>query len=396
MTRLPLFCAGGCFLSLGLLIPAVPVHVTGVLGQGPASVGACLAVTAVCAVLARPLAGRLADRRSRRFAAAGGAALLALTSGAVPWTGSMPSFLACRAVAGVGEALMYVGLAAAASDHDRPGPALNGFSVAVNAGLLAGAPMAAAVAALAGPPAVWAASAAVAAVAFTACLFLPGARAARDRNARARDARDGDARARDARDPDARDGAAASGTGVHMAGLVPGLAYWASVWGYTAFSAFLPLHLAALGGGSGPHFLVYGCVLLAVRVGGHRGLARIPARRTATAALLLTAAGLVMFVAWPTVEGALCATAVLAAGQALGLPAFLTMAVTGVPAGQRGSAVATTTAFFDLGFLSAALALGAVAQHHGLAQGFAVAACVAGLAPLLLSLHPEASRRRTS
>ncbi|SEU45461.1 MFS transporter [Nonomuraea wenchangensis] len=387
MTRLPLLCAGGCFLSLGLLIPAIPVHVTGVLGQGPASVGACLAVTAVCAVLARPLAGRLADRRSRRFAAAGGAALLALTSGVVPWTGSMPSFLACRAVAGVGEALMYVGLAAAASDHDRPGPALNGFSVAVNAGLLAGAPMAAAVAALAGPPAVWAVSAAVAAVAFAACLFLPGARDARDGAARDRDARDGAAASRERR---------RAGTGVHMAGLVPGLAYWASVWGYTAFSAFLPLHLAALGGGSGPHFLVYGCVLLAVRVGGHRALARIPARRTATAALLLTAAGLVMFVAWPTVEGALCATAVLAAGQALGLPAFLTMAVTGVPAGQRGSAVATTTAFFDLGFLSAALALGAVAQSHGLAQGFAVAACVAGLAPLLLSLHPEASRRRTS
>ncbi|MGW5163130.1 hypothetical protein ACWEPN_47290 [Nonomuraea wenchangensis] len=55
--------------------------------------------------------------------------------------------------------------------------------------------------------------------------------------------------------------------------------------------------------------------------------------------------------------------------------------------------MATTTAFFDLGFLSAALALGAVAQSHGLAQGFALAACVAGLAPLLLSLHPTRGER---
>ncbi|MGW2151910.1 hypothetical protein ACWCOT_47000, partial [Nonomuraea bangladeshensis] len=259
-------------------------------------------------------------------------------------------------------------------------------------------PIAAAVAALAGPRAVWAASAAVAALAFAACQFLTGDRDGRDGAvAGGRDGLGGAA----AGERDGRDGAAAgerrrSGAGVHRAGLVPGLAYWASVWGYTAFSAFLPLHLAALGGGSGPHFLVYGCVLLAVRVGGHRALARAPARGTATAALLLTAAGLIMFVAWPTVEGALCATAVLAAGQALGLPAFLTMAVTGVPAGQRGSAVATTTAFFDLGFLSAALALGAVAQSHGLSQGFAVAACVAGLAPLLLSLHPGTPQRRTS
>src|SRR5690606_8456944 len=85
---------------------------------------------------------------------------------------------------------------------------------------------------------------------------------------------------------------------------------------------------------------------------------------------------------------ALLAAAVLAVGQALGLPAFLTMAVTGLPAEQRGSALATTTAFFDIGFLTAAPALGAGVQSLGLTYGFATAAAVAAVAPLLfLPLH---------
>ncbi|MBB2910651.1 MFS family permease [Streptosporangium becharense] len=376
MTRLLTVCAGLCFLSLGLLIPTIPKYVTGPLGQGPGLVGGCLAITSVCAVLFRPLAGRMADRRGRRAAACTGAALLAITSLAVLTAESLPLFLACRAVAGAGEALAYVGLAAAAGDHDRPGAAINRFSVAVNAGLWAGPALAEAGHSVAGLRAAWALSGAVALVAFVACLFLPAGPAVA-----------GDAAGDDAGGPA---GTGKAGPLVHRAGLRPGLAYWASVWGYTAFSAFLPLHVAALGGsGSGPHFLLYGCVLLAVRLGGQRWTNRIGPVRTATVSLLVTAAGLALLVAWPSVAGALAAAAVIGAGQALGLPAFLTMAVTGLPATQRGSAVATTTAFFDLGFTTAALALGAVVQSSGLAHGFAVAGCVPALAPLLFLSLPR-------
>ncbi|SDJ07687.1 MFS transporter [Nonomuraea jiangxiensis] len=393
MTRLPLLWTGAGFLSLGLLVPAIPGHVTGPLGQGPGMVGACLAITSVCALLARPFAGRLADRRGRRAAVCAGAALLAAASAAVLLADSLPLFLTCRAVAGAGEALMYVGLAAAASDHDRPGQSINRFSVAVNAGLLAGPPLAEAVRSAAGLPAVWALSAAAAVAVLVAGLF-PGSVTAKafasGTPSRAETAGDSPSRTRTADRTASRAGTATPL--VHRAGLLPGLAYWASVWGYTAFSAFLPLHVAALGGGgSGTHFLLYGCVLLAVRIGGERLLSRVHPRGTAAAALLLTAAGLIMLAVWPTVTGALVAAAVLGTGQALGLPAFLTMAVAGLPAEQRGSAVATTTAFFDLGFLTAALALGFVAQSFGLAHGFAVAGCVAALAPLLfLARHRQA------
>ncbi|GAA0828317.1 MFS transporter [Streptosporangium amethystogenes subsp. fukuiense] len=374
MTRPLMACAGACFLSLGLLIPTIPKYVTGPLNQGPGLVGGCLAITAVCAVLFRPPAGRLADRRGRRAAACTGAALLTITSFAVLMVESLPLFLACRAVAGAGEALTYVGLATAASDHDRPGAAINRFSIAVNAGLLAGPALAEVGHSVAGLRAVWALSGAVALAAFVACLFLPAGPVV-------------------AGDPA---GTRKAGPLVHRAGLRPGLAYWASVWGYTAFSAFLPLHVAALGGsGSGPHFLVYGGVLLAVRLGGQRWTNRMDPRGTATAALLVTAAGLALLVAWPSVTGALAAAAVIGAGQALGLPAFLTMAVAGLPAAQRGSAVATTTAFFDLGFMTAALALGAIVQSSGLTYGFAVAGCVPALAPLLF-LSRSRKTRRTS
>ncbi|WP_030918253.1 MFS transporter [Streptosporangium amethystogenes] len=381
MTRLLMACAGACFLSLGLLIPTIPKYVTGPLHQGPGLVGGCLAITAGCAVLFRPLAGRLADRRGRRAAACTGVALLAITSFAVLVAESLPLFLACRAVAGAGEALAYVGLAAAASDHDRPGAAINRFSIAVNAGLLAGPALAEAGHSVAGLRAVWALSGAVALAAFVACLFLPAGPAVAGDPA-------GPAVAGDPA------GTRKAGSLVHRAGLRPGLAYWASVWGYTAFSAFLPLHVAALGGsGSGPHFLVYGGVLFAVRLGGQRWTNRIDPRATATAALLVTAAGLALLVAWPSVTGALAAAAVIGAGQALGLPAFLTMAITGLPAAQRGSAVATTTAFFDLGFMTAALALGAIVQSSGLAYGFAVAGCVPALAPLLFLSRSHKTRR---
>lgn len=357
-----LTCTASCFLAIGLLIPTVPRYLTGPLDAGTGTVGVSLAITGITAVLVRPFAGRLADRVGRRTTTCTGALALAAASLGLLAADSLSLFLACRIVAGAGEALTYVGLAAASSDHDRPNRAINHFSVAVNTGLLVGPVIAEKLYALAGFSAVWVLAALAAGIAAALSSALPVTTSAPKRSAL-----------------------------IHRAGIRPGLGYLASVWGYTAFTAFLPLHVATLGGGdSGHHFLIYGAVLIGIRLIPHR----LPPRIAATTALIVTTLGLALLALWPSTAGALCAAAVIGTGQGLGLPAFLGIAVTGLPMTERGSAVATTTAFFDLGFLSAALALGALAQTSGLAGGFAVAALVSAAAvPLVI---PLPSRRRTS
>ncbi|MEV4895793.1 MFS transporter [Nonomuraea sp. NPDC055795] len=362
MTVRLLLGTGGAFLSIGLLIPAVPRYVTGPLDAQTGWVGVSLAVTAAAGLLARPLAGWVADRLGRRAAVCAGALLLSGSSLALLVAGDLPLFLLLRGVAGVGEALVYVGLAALASDHRRPGAAINHFSVAVNAALLMGPAVAETLFAAAGFTAVWMAAAVSALVPVIAGATVPKTTSAPGPDPGTRQA------------PSRRPRSA----------LRAGFGYLASVWGYTVVSAFLPLHLAALGAGSGGlYFLAYGIVLLAVRLAGQRLLATASPARLAVASLLLTGAGSLLLAAWPSPAGTWCAIALTGAGQGLGLPAFLRMAVSGVPAGERGSAVATTTAFFDVGFLTAALTLGALAGQFGLTGGFVLAGAVSAAGALL-------------
>ncbi|MBB5079547.1 MFS transporter [Nonomuraea endophytica] len=370
MTARLLVSTGGAFLSIGLLIPAVPRYVTGPLDAQTGWVGVSLAVTAAAGLIARPLAGRVADRSGRRAAVFAGALLLCGSSLALLLAGNLSLFLLLRGVAGVGEALVYVGLAALASDHRRPGAAINHFSVAVNAGLLTGPALAETLYAAAGFTAVWIAAAISALVPAILAAALPKTTLPKTTLSKPNAGPDPSPRHVPSRRP--------------RSALRAGFGYLASVWGYTVVSAFLPLHLAALGTGSGgAHFLVYGIVLLAVRLAGQRLLATASPARLAVASLLLTGVGSILLAAWPSPAGTWCAIALTGAGQGLGLPAFLRMAVHGVPPGERGSAVATTTAFFDIGFLSAALTLGALAGQFGLAGGFVLAGAVSAAGALL-------------
>jgi predicted MFS family arabinose efflux permease len=363
---------GTCFLSIGMLVPVLPLYLAGELDQGLGMVGLTAAMPSVTGILARPLAGRMVDRHGPRMATMAGVGLIAITAVALLGAGSLTLVLLCRTVTGIGDALVYVGLAAASVPADGTGtPAkITWFSLAVYGGLLLGAPFGLTVLTWWGFPAVWLIAALIAIIAAIIAIALP--------------------RGTPLSDVD-------KPPLVHPAGLVPGFAYGASVWGYTAFTTFIPLYVAELGRSNAQaEYLVYGAVLVGVRLLGHRLIGWLRPHQAAVIALLCTAAGLAVLVLWPRSPGLACGTALLAAGQALALPAFLAAAIDAVPAGHRVSVLATVTGFFDIGFLTAALALGVISQLFGLRSSFVLAAAMAAAALLLLVPWRRPSHRRPS
>jgi MFS family permease len=217
--------------------------------HGTGVVGIVAAAPSAAAVLARPLAGRLTNRLGGRWTAAAGAALLAVSALAIVDARSLTALLACRAAAGIGEAFTHVDFATACladvkSDAAVTAQNVSWFSVAVYAGLLTGAPLGALLAATGGYLQVWLLSAVVAGTAAAMCLAVPNRTLPARATAPAR----------------------SKPSLIHRDGLLPGIAYGASIWGYTAFNTYIPLYVHQVGGHDArPEYALYGVVPVGVR-----------------------------------------------------------------------------------------------------------------------------------
>jgi MFS family permease len=111
---------------------------------------------------------------------------------------------------------------------------------------------------------------------------------------------------------------------------------------------------------------------------------RFGAARLSGAALAISAIGLTMIGVVPTSLGLLLGTLVFAAGVAFTMPALLALAVSRVPATERGMVVGTTTVFLDLAFGAAPVVLGFVADASGYRTTFLVSALLAVVAVAVL------------
>jgi MFS family permease len=340
------------FTADGLLLPAVPLYVEGPLGGGDVAVGITVGAFSVTALLLRPWAGRLGDRRGRRPLMVIGGAIVGLSVAAYSLAGSVAVLTALRLVSGVGEAFFFTGAAAAVADmapEERRGEAVSFFSLALYVGIGVGPLLGEASIQGLGFTATWLFGGALGLVAAALALTIP-----------------------ETRPEDA--GEARSSRLIHRSALLPGTVLLASVMGMSGYFAFLPLHALEVGlSGSRFVFMLYSGIVVVIRSVGARIPDVLGPERTSRISLICSAVGLGIVALWRTPVGVLVGTSVFAVGSALAFPGLMVLALR------------TFTAFVDLGFGVGPALLGVVAEASGYRGAFAAASvvAVAGLALLL-------------
>lgn len=342
------------FVALAMLNPVFGPYVKDRLGRGDDAVGFAAGAFAVGAIALRPAIGRVGDRLGRRPLLIGGAVVVAVATGLYGAFASYPWFVAMRVIAGLGEAAFFVGAATMITDRapvERRGEAVSYWSIAVYGGLAIGPVVGEAVL---GPrndrfAACWVVAAGFAAVAVMIGVWT-------------RESAD--------RPPPPPPG----GPLVHRRAIGPGLVLFCGFVSLAGWQGFVKLYARddldadRIGG----VFLMYGALILVIRVFGARLPDRLGARRAGTGALVFGAVGIAIVAAWPTLAGLYAGTFVFAIGQSLAYPALLVLALDGVDDSERASVVGTFSSFFDLSQGLGAVVCGQVARHFGYREMFAV------------------------
>jgi MFS family permease len=125
-------------------------------------------------------------------------------------------------------------------------------------------------------------------------------------------------------------------------------------------------------------------IVVLVRSLGARIPDRLGAARATRIALALSCVGLVVVGTWREPAGLLVGTAIFGLGVALFTPALFALAVSGVPANERGAVMGTTSAFLDLAFGLGPATLGFVAAAVGRGGTFLAGAAVAAIGLVLV------------
>ncbi len=366
------------FLSLGMVLPVLPQYVEGELGGDTLRVGIAVGAFAVGAVLLRPYAGRLGDRYGRRILVIVGAFIVATSAALYPLASNLGILVAVRVLGGLGEAAFFVGAGTMIADLapvERRGEAISYWSVAVYSGLAFGPAIGEVVLDAADYDTVWIVSALFALAAGLLALF-----------------------ARETLTDDARAATRASHVRLPLlnrSALAPGLVLFLGLCGLAGFTELVPLYVNEVGlDDSRLVFLLYGCLILVVRIVGAKLPDRLGSRRAGSLALIGGATGLAVMAAWSSVAGLILGTILFAAGMSLMYPAMLTLALTGIDDSERASVVGTVSTFFDLSQGLGALILGGAAAVTNDQGGFLAGSLlgVTGLALLWAGIDPRARR----
>lgn len=318
-----IFC---CLLSVGASLATLPFYVTEELDGGNLAVGVVVATIAVAAIVARPIAGRIADKQGYKPILQAGAVLCALAGVLYYVSLHVAVLVPVRLVHGVGEAAVYTAGAAwlvAICPPERRGRVVGLYGTSMWMGITLGALAGELLRDSVGFGAVWA---------FCALAPLVGLAIATGTPA------------------PAKQGGAAKPVLVPRGAIVPGLALSLASLGYGALAAFVALHLQDkdISGGIAA-FNAYGITYVVVRLVLGNWPDRFGPRRVAFWSGLVEAVGLLLVALANTLWVAVLGGLIMGAGLSLLFPALALIVINQTAPSQQGGAIGTFTSFWDLG-----------------------------------------------
>jgi MFS family permease len=368
------------YLTVGMPLAALPLHVHDQLGFDNLTVGITIGVQSLVTLLTRQFAGSLSDRRGPKFAVALGG-LVSLIAGAIYLASTLPSLVPQaslgilfigRAGLGVAESLVMTGTLAwaiATVGPQHTGKVMVWVGIAMYGAVAAGAPFGIYLMAHSstggGFAAVSWATLLFATMVLATAVFVPAVR------------------------PHHGERLPFLKVAVQIAPFGSGLALATISFG--AIAAFAALDFQRMGwSGSGFALTGFGAAYILTRVlfGGWPD--RFGGARVAFWSLLIETAGQALL--WIAFDPALAFAGAILTGVGFSLvfPSFGIEAVKPIPAASRGAALGAYVAFFDVGFAIAGPLTGLIAGTFGYPSVFAAGA-VAAVAGLLV-----ARRRRMS
>jgi MFS family permease len=358
-----------------LLNAVLPLHVVA-LGGSKTQVGMLFSVSTVMSMFLRPLVGGWNDCFGFRAVVLPGVAVFALTLLAFQWAGTPAAVVALMAGVGLGNGLISTSagvLAARASAPEHRGEALSIYYVATSVALAIGPPVGFALYRAGGMRiSLLVADGLALAIGLLAWSL-------RDRAAQAVPG------ARPAARLYSRHALAVAGTMI-LTNI-----------GHSSVYAFLPLYAIAngMGSGIGWFYSLFSAWLIVCRIVLRRASDRLGRSRVVAVAIgTITLAYFVL--AWrPSVLSLAAGALLLGSGAALLYPTLVALLVDRTPEAERGLAIGTLSASWDVGVVIGSLLVGFTVERTSYAAGFALAgvAAVLGLAAFLATERRRARGR---
>jgi predicted MFS family arabinose efflux permease len=165
---------------------------------------------------------------------------------------------------------------------------------------------------------------------------------------------------------------------IHRPGIPISLGFFSSLAAISGFLAFASLHSEEIGlSNTSLALSTYGCVVVFCRIAFARVPDRLPPLPLAAASLVAIAAGLVVMALWQQPAGLITGCVIMAVGVTFSTPAFFAAIFATANPSERGAAAGTASAFIDLGLGFGPIALGLVADAHGIPAALLVGAAIA-------------------